>query len=155
MRILLLFYSFLILLSPTTRAQSHSFAHYHVALFRSPKARLHIKGNPLAEEYRTIIKDTYYSKTYMKRWHGQTGQNFAGHYSFVYWGCGSPCQMSAVVDLKTGIIYAGVDASFGYLFKRDSRLMLINPGGQESECSVCEPQYWVWNERDKKFNKIN
>lgn len=33
------------------------------------------------------------------------GANFAGHYIIVTWGCGSPCLMAAIVDLKTGRVY--------------------------------------------------
>lgn len=30
------------------------------------------------------------------------GPNFAGHYAIVRWGCGSPCLMTAIVDLRSG-----------------------------------------------------
>ena len=33
------------------------------------------------------------------------GPNFAGHYIIVTWGCGSPCLMAAIVDLKTGRVF--------------------------------------------------
>jgi len=33
------------------------------------------------------------------------GPNFAGHYTIITWGCGSPCLMAAIVDLKTGRVY--------------------------------------------------
>ena len=33
------------------------------------------------------------------------GPNFAGHYAIVKWGCGSPCLMAAIVDLKSGTVY--------------------------------------------------
>lgn len=33
------------------------------------------------------------------------GPNFAGHYVVVTWGCGSPCLMAAIVDLKTGRVF--------------------------------------------------
>jgi len=28
--------------------------------------------------------------------------NFAGHYRFAFWGCGSNCAAGAIVDLETG-----------------------------------------------------
>ncbi len=31
--------------------------------------------------------------------------NFAGHYRFVGWGCGSVCAAGALIDLETGIVY--------------------------------------------------
>ena len=33
------------------------------------------------------------------------GPNFAGHYVIVTWGCGSPCMMAAIVDLKSGRVF--------------------------------------------------
>ena len=35
-----------------------------------------------------------------------SGPNFAGHYFVIRWGCGSNCLMMAVVDAKTGTVYA-------------------------------------------------
>jgi hypothetical protein len=35
----------------------------------------------------------------------QPGPNFAGHYIFVTWGCGSECGMAAIVDAITGRVY--------------------------------------------------
>jgi len=82
-----------------------------------------------------------------------TGLNFAGHYCFVYWGCGSECQDAAIVDLKKGIVYHAVTASVGYDFKRNSRLVIVNPG-QTDSCAFCTPEYWVWNDKKKAFKKI-
>jgi hypothetical protein len=31
--------------------------------------------------------------------------NFAGHYSFVFWGCGTNCMGGAVVDHQTGKVF--------------------------------------------------
>lgn len=104
--------------------------------------------------YRTIITDTYYSKSYMVKWHKQTGLNFGGHYCFVWWGCGSPCQNSAVVDVKTGIIYPGVNASLGYKFKQDNRVLIVNPGSTANDCAMCAQQFWVWGERTKSFFQL-
>lgn len=34
-----------------------------------------------------------------------SGPNFAGHYVIVTWGCGSPCMMAAIVDLRSGRVF--------------------------------------------------
>lgn len=34
------------------------------------------------------------------------GPNFAGHYAIITWGCGSPCLMAAIVDVKSGGVYS-------------------------------------------------
>ena len=87
--ILILCSSFLMLFSIIASAQQHSFNTYHVLIYKGKPAPLKLKGNKLAEQFRTTIRDTYYSKKEMVEWHGATGLNFAGHYCFVYWGCGS------------------------------------------------------------------
>jgi hypothetical protein len=33
------------------------------------------------------------------------GPNFAGHYLIVTWGCGSPCLMAAIIDLRSGHVF--------------------------------------------------
>ncbi len=40
------------------------------------------------------------------------GSNFAGHYSIAEWGCGSECLSLAVINAKTGAVYA---APFPYV----------------------------------------
>ena len=85
-----LLYPLLVLMWLPVTAQKFSFRNYPVNLYKGRPAKLLIKGNPLAETFKTLIKDTYYSKQFIKKWHGETGLNFGGHYCFVYWGCGAP-----------------------------------------------------------------
>ena len=132
-----------------------SFNTYRTKLYHGNKSKLIIKGNPLAERYKTIITDTYYLREWMKKWHGKAGLNFAGHYCFVWWGCGSDCQDSGLVDVTTGIIYQGITASLGYEFKISSKLMIVNPGRVIGDCSFCKSEYWVWNEIEKKFIQLH
>jgi hypothetical protein len=143
-----------VLISISAVAQKLSFNRYKVSVYTGRRAKVIIKGNPLAEEYRIIIKDTYYSKSHMKKWRHSTGLNFAGHYCFAWWGCGSPCQDGAVVDLRTGKVYHSLTASLGFEFKRNSRLVIVNPGETIDSCAFCKPEYWVWDERLKKFKRI-
>lgn len=137
-----------------TIAQQPTFSQYKVPLYTGHKASLRIKGNDLAERYRTRIRNTYNSKEPKNEFGEVMGLNFAGHYCFVYWGCGSPCQESAIVDLKTGLIYRGPDASLGFKYNRSSRLVVINPGYTTDDCAFCKQQYWILEERTKKFKQI-
>jgi hypothetical protein len=143
----------LALTSLSAFAQHLSFDHYKLSIYSGRPAKLKTKGNPLAEQFRTIIKDTYYSKEYIKTWHGATGLNFAGHYCFVFWGCGSPCKASAIVDLKTGIVYTGVTAAFDYKFRRNSRLVIVD-ADTETNSTAYKTEYWLWNEDKKRFDKL-
>ncbi|NVM64501.1 hypothetical protein FHW88_002790 [Mucilaginibacter sp. SG538B] len=153
MKLYLLFIVLFSLIYISSNAQTPSFNQYKVSLYKGNKASLKIKGNELAERYRTAISNIYYSKKPIEDFQ-TTGLNFGGHYCFVSWGCGSPCQESAIVDLKTGLIYRGPDASLGFKLNRLSRLVIINPGYTTDDCAFCKEQYWVLNERTKKFKQI-
>lgn len=94
--------------------------------------------------------------------------NFAGHYHFTTWGCGTRCLAGAVIDLRTGTIFqpplaADVTGEEHWIFctdwndehtveyRRDSRLMIIRCGGTETDAhgtSVPEVYYFVWEHND-------
>ena len=128
-----------------------SFHRYTVKSIYSGKiARVNFKSNPTARVYRTRISKEY----------KQNGVNFAGHYSFAYWGCGSPCTGCAIVDVKTGEVYLGPDSGFGYDFVKESKLLIVNPkdtvsnSGQNLWDVVYQEEIWVWREKTKEFIKL-
>ncbi|WP_298309130.1 hypothetical protein [Flavobacterium sp.] len=97
------------------------------------KAKIDLNSNELGREFRTAIRTDYENPKSL----------FAGHYSFSYWGCGSPCQMSVIIDRKTGKIYDSPTASLGYEFRNDSRMLIVNPPdslGYYDNCSYCKPE---------------
>ena len=108
----------------------------------------------LARMYRVRITETYNSE----------GVNFAGHYCFISWGCGSPCKMSAIVDAQTGKVYPGPNGTLGYTFKADSRMLLLNKpedgnvffpkaGYYDSTILYAIPEIWIWEEGTKEFQQ--
>ncbi|MDP3462297.1 MAG: hypothetical protein Q8S18_05880 [Bacteroidales bacterium] len=109
-------------------------------------ADLDLKSNKDANNYRTRLREGYSADT----------ANFAGHYTFVYWGCGSPCQSSLLIDRKTGKIYDSPDASLGYNFRVDSKMLIVNPpdaSGYYDDCFYCKPIIYIFDEQNKTFNK--
>ena len=86
----------------------------------------------------------------------EKGVNFAGHFCFVYWGCGSPCKLSAVVDLRSGKVYNGLSSEIGYEFRKNSKLMILNPPDSSSWFNKNilwqQPSQYVWT--GKKFIKL-
>jgi hypothetical protein len=90
--------------------------------------------------------------------------NFAGHYRFTFWGCGSLCGAAALVDLQTGIVYPPPlgahgsgwsrwimsPASFegsGVDFRPDSRLVIVRGGINYSDrlkANVPDVYYLLW-----------
>jgi hypothetical protein len=61
------------------------------------------------------------------------GPNFAGRYTYVQWGCGSPCQSFAIIDARTGRVTFGPHSlSVGAAYRLDSELLIANP-----------PEHWL------------
>ena len=94
-----------------------SFNDFKVAVEKGKKATLDLNSNNLGAEYPTMIKSNYKEEENL----------FAGHYSFAAWGCGSPCQMSVLIDNRTGKIYDSPMANKGYDYKANSRMLIVNP----------------------------
>ncbi len=88
----------------------------------------------------------------------EEGVNFAGKFCFVSWGCGSPCQTSAVVDMESGMVYNGLPSAVGYKFKKNSRIIIVNPLEDSTNYYnkhrwVPYPEEYIWN--GKKFVENN
>ncbi len=126
-------------------------------MFKGKKAPLQLKKGDEYWSYRTRIRNAYKEPV-----------NFAGHYCFVSWGCGSPCQASAIIDTKTGKVYAGPSAALGYEYLHNSRMVIVNPplrkdvensfygskaGYYRVACAYCHPYIYIWNEKLKKFEE--
>jgi hypothetical protein len=110
------------------------------------RAAIRYSSHMWARQYRTVITEAY----------DKEGLNFGGHCCFAYWGCGSNCQSSVLVDLLTGIVYEGPDSGNGYIFRKDSRLLIADPpdsAGFYSMNNRGEPRVYVWNERQKVFEQ--
>ena len=111
------------------------------------KAKLDLNSHELGRQFRTAIRESY----------NDTENLFAGHYTFATWGCGSPCQMNVLIDRRTGKIYDAPDSSVGSEFKKDSRMLIINPPEETNyfynNCSYCKPEIYLLNEITKKFEK--
>lgn len=128
-----------------------SFEEYAVSeLYDNEKAPLQLKEDTDLWLFRKTIRASY----------NNDSVNFAGHYVFTSWDCGSKCEASAVIDIVTGIPYKGVDASGGYQYKQDSRMLITNPptenipGANDTNCLRCDTKIYVWDEKAKKFESL-
>lgn len=70
------------------------------------------------------------------------GPNFAGSYTVVTWGCGTGCQILAVVDARTGqLSRQTLQIAQGARYRRNSTLLLADPIDptvqRPSACSSC------------------
>jgi hypothetical protein len=75
-------------------ARTPRFEDYPVReIYKGPVARVRL-DSPKARMFRTMLREG-----------ARTGPNFAGHYTFVLWGCGTGCAQKAIVDARTGRVY--------------------------------------------------
>ena len=93
------------------------FEDYPVAqIFAGKPAKLDLGSHPQARTFRTRLIEG-----------AKNGPNFAGHYTIVSWGCGSPCQTIAIIDAVTGRVCAFEEASNGFMYRLNSNLIIANP----------------------------
>ncbi|MBF6640298.1 hypothetical protein IVB69_02275 [Flavobacterium sp. J49] len=123
---------------------SFSFSDFKVKVEKA-KVKPDLRSHELGRKFRTRIKEEYEN----------TESLFAGHYTLATWGCGSPCQMSVLIDRRTGKIYDAPTSSLGYKFQKDSRMLIVNPpdslGYYIKDCPYCKPEIYILNEKTKKF----
>lgn len=88
-----------------------------VSKFRGQPAPVDLASHREALSFRTRLQEG-----------AAKGPNFAGHYTVVMWGCGTACQIVAVVDAGEGSVsFAPFTASEGASYRLDSRLFIANP----------------------------
>ena len=99
-----------------------------------------------------ILASARYGRTYRTRLRdgAQTGPNFAGAFTVVTWGCGSSCQVSVIIDARTGALsQQTLRTTNGLEFRRDSRLLVADPGRTGDppieRCAACGiPAAYEW-----------
>lgn len=95
------------------------------------------------------------------------GPSFAGHYIVVAWGCGSLCQMMAVIDAATGRVYnpplsKDLDTQNLYdgrslpspaqvEFRLDSALMIVKANPDPSKVRTNYVHYFLWENNQWKL----
>lgn len=87
----------------------------------------------------------------------EKGPNFAGSYRFVSVGCGSNCAFSYVVNGKNGKIIGGPFSGFGFDYKIDSNLLIVQPAGEDGyyncyESGYCQPEIYLF--KNERFEKL-
>lgn len=123
-------------------------------IFKGIPAKVDLNSDDQAHSFRTRLRQG-----------AKEGPNFAGHYTLVFWGCGSSCQMFAVVDAKTGkvrfpyeimpMFFLGdpdQDApveEYDFNFSLDSKLVSMHgePNGQKAPGSY----YYVFEDDEFKL----
>ncbi|MFT3745523.1 MAG: hypothetical protein QM785_14675 [Pyrinomonadaceae bacterium] len=122
------------------------------SLFKGKPARVNLASAKGARYYRTNLRKA-----------AAAGPNFAGNYAIGLWGCGSPCLMAGMVDLRTGKVTWPPNPEmmvWDISFRVNSRLMIINsrdvlkdeaPNWMGGEWP--EELFFVWN--GSRFKQIH
>jgi hypothetical protein len=109
----------------------------HAALSRRRPAAVDLASAEYGRMYRTKLREG-----------AAAGPNFAGYYTVVMWGCGTGCQVVAVVDARTGrLSRETLLTANGVRYRRDSRLLFADPPmpDQPAQCASCgTPAYYEW-----------
>ncbi len=126
----------LIALNPMWAADNHrtpTFSGYPVQeIYTGPPAKVDFSSDPGAKTFRTHLREGI-----------REGANFAGSYTIVSWGCGTSCQMHAILSTKTGKVLHWFDTCGGEKYWMDSRLLIVNPDSNEE--FGCKTEYYLWN----------
>lgn len=127
-----------------------TFDEYKVEVSNAKPKPVKLVGNKNARMFRTRLREA-----------NKGDVNFAGHYIFTTWGCGTSCAQGAIIDTKTGIVYFPEETwvmSFGFLgeddiplqYQPDSKLFILNgTSGEDGEYGI---GYFVWE--GNKFKRI-
>ena len=116
-----------------------SFEDYPADLYSGTLAEPDFSTDPNARDFKTRILEECAG-----------GANFAGHYTLVIWGCGSPCQSGVLVDRKTGRIHGGYGTALSAAFRKDSRMIIRNVEAIDTTtnliriCPYCEVNHEIW-----------
>jgi hypothetical protein len=150
MRMLGMLAATIALAAPATAAGEDAlFAKYPSgAVYKGKPAAVDLGSHKDARTFRTRLREG-----------AAKGPNFAAHYTVIQIGCGTMCQLIAVVDSRNGKVHTPLPrpASLGVAHRLDSRLLIVNtpenvretPNAKELGVAT---EYYVWN--DGKLTKL-
>ena len=115
-----------------------------VDTFRGRPAAVRFGSDTLAWRFRTAIRSG-----------ATSGPNFAGHLTLVTWGCGTECQVTVILDARTGEIYPqSLLTQMGTAHTTTSTLLIADPPDtaaaeyprvDPTDCVTCGiPAAYVW-----------
>lgn len=92
------------------------FTDFPAAVQSRPVAAIDLASHPEARRFASALRRG-----------AARGPNFAGSDTVVTWGCGTYCLRVAVIDGMTGRVELLPDAIVAVDYRKDSRLLVINP----------------------------
>lgn len=116
-----------------------TFNQYPARVERVRTKAINFRGNPDARRFRTVLTEAL-----------RDGINFAGHYVVASWGCGTACQIGAIIDTRNGEVFwpkelAGVYTIFDEPIRHraNSRLVIVSQV-PATKADNREDNYYEW-----------
>ena len=155
------------LLALQAHAKEVTFKDYTVKLYNGKKSPINYNSHQYAKAFKTLIQQSYQSPN----------PDFAGSYNTVSWGCGTACVNYAMIDRRTGNVYALADLAYRarknakltctdlalgsnittseFLSKKDSRLMIEHEYCGTDDTDVYLDHYLLWDDKTKSFKLLD
>ena len=116
-----------------------AFNQYPARVERVRAKAINFRGNPDARRFKTVLTESLHD-----------GINFAGHYIVATWGCGTACQIGAIIDARTGEVFwpkelAGIYTIFDEPIRHraNSRLLIVSQV-PATKADLREDIYYDW-----------
>lgn len=101
----------------SVEAVQPKFEQFPAKAWQGTAATVRLASPKWARRMRTVLREG-----------AKVGPNFAGHFTIVHWGCGSSCQVQAIIDARTGEVFPQtLETMMGASFHLDSDLLLADP----------------------------
>lgn len=97
-------------------SEIHNFDDYTVEQSNEVLSAIDFSSHPDAENFKTRLEYSLNEPA-----------NFAGHYVVTTWGCGTMCQVIAIIDVRNGEVFFPLTTSLGVCYRSDSSLLITNP----------------------------
>ncbi len=112
-------------------------------IYNGQSGEIDLSSSPMAKQFKTKLREGI-----------KNGVNFSGRYPIVFWGCGTNCRQHAIINTKTGKVCAGFNSCGGELYRKNSRLLIVNPkvDGENIYPQNCVTEYYTWD--GKALKKI-
>ena len=121
----------------------------YTMLLRPPDVR-----PPDAREFRTVLRAA-----------ATRPVDFAAYYTVVTWGCGSNCQVLALIDRRTGrVLFPDLPLALGASYAKESSLLIVNPPEAISEfyngnlppppMRLFFSYFYEWDEANKSMDLV-
>lgn len=126
----------------------YRFEEFPTKLYKGKIAKVDVDNHPIAKNYRITVFSPPTTTRELA---------FAGHFAVAKFQHTLEKTGGLIVDLKNGEVYELPNYALGYSYKKDSRLLIVNPprkDGKINTCRNCGTVYWLWDDSTRQFHRL-